>query len=222
MAEGFSSRYGARPLRRAVQRWVEDTLAECMLDGFVSGGQSVELDVQEGHQVKVRYTHELPHAVPSHACCPERPFALPNGSITEPRDSPNVEPHASPPQTAFPSAIKRGSGRKNPLLKRCPESTRERCEGPLWYIHAGSCVCSAQLPFRCYRLSQTDLTQKGARWTSPLLLVAIVSTRLLLSTSLLLPPDSHSRRTTSRLNDRADERRANDNGMEQNGWHPYR
>jgi len=78
VAEGFSSRYGARPLRRAVQRWVEDTLAECMLDGFVRGGQSVELDVQEGHQVKVRYTHELPHAVPSHACCPERPFALPN------------------------------------------------------------------------------------------------------------------------------------------------
>lgn len=33
VAEGFSSRYGARPLRRAVQRWVEDTLAECMLDG---------------------------------------------------------------------------------------------------------------------------------------------------------------------------------------------
>jgi hypothetical protein len=56
VAEGFSERYGARPLRRAVQRWVEDTLAECMLNGFVGAGQSVELDVDGSQHVKVRNT----------------------------------------------------------------------------------------------------------------------------------------------------------------------
>lgn len=36
LAEGFSSAFGARPLRRAVQRLVEDVAAEALLAGFVS------------------------------------------------------------------------------------------------------------------------------------------------------------------------------------------
>ena len=52
--EGFSARFGARPLRRAVQRLVEDSLAECMLDGFAGEGDVITLDLAGGGDVVVR------------------------------------------------------------------------------------------------------------------------------------------------------------------------
>jgi len=41
---GYSATYGARPLRRAVQRLCEDAVAEAMLAGFVKAGEKLELD----------------------------------------------------------------------------------------------------------------------------------------------------------------------------------
>ena len=41
---GYSATYGARPLRRAVQRLCEDAVAEAMLDGFCGPGDKLELD----------------------------------------------------------------------------------------------------------------------------------------------------------------------------------
>jgi len=41
---GYSATYGARPLRRAVQRLCEDAVAEAMLGGFVQPGETLELD----------------------------------------------------------------------------------------------------------------------------------------------------------------------------------
>merc|ERR1719258_501678 len=41
---GYSATFGARPLRRAVQRLCEDAVAEAMLGGFVSAGETLELD----------------------------------------------------------------------------------------------------------------------------------------------------------------------------------
>lgn len=52
--EGFSPRFGARPLRRTVQRLVEDVVAECLLDGFVHEGDVLELDSFDGSGVRVR------------------------------------------------------------------------------------------------------------------------------------------------------------------------
>ena len=49
--EGFSSKYGARPLRRAVQRYVEDVLAECMLEGFAGPGSHIKLDIASPQRV---------------------------------------------------------------------------------------------------------------------------------------------------------------------------
>lgn len=43
--EGYDAQYGARPLRRAVQRLVEDVAAECLLDGFAAGGGALAFDV---------------------------------------------------------------------------------------------------------------------------------------------------------------------------------
>lgn len=42
-----SSVYGARPIRRAVQRYVEDTMAEAVVDGFVEEGDEVNLSLMK-------------------------------------------------------------------------------------------------------------------------------------------------------------------------------
>lgn len=45
---GYDPEYGARPLRRALQREVEDRLSESMLSGDIAKGSKVALDVQDG------------------------------------------------------------------------------------------------------------------------------------------------------------------------------
>ncbi len=46
--DGYDPKYGARPLRRLIQRTVEDTLSEELLQGHVSLGQEVKLTVTDG------------------------------------------------------------------------------------------------------------------------------------------------------------------------------
>ena len=47
--EGFDPKYGARPLRRAIQSKVEDAVAERMLDGTLHQGDVAKLTVEEDH-----------------------------------------------------------------------------------------------------------------------------------------------------------------------------
>jgi ATP-dependent Clp protease ATP-binding subunit ClpC len=49
--EGFDLEYGARPLRRAIQKHVEDRLSEELLRGTIEKGQKVVLDVTDGEFV---------------------------------------------------------------------------------------------------------------------------------------------------------------------------
>ncbi|MED4030176.1 ATP-dependent protease ATP-binding subunit ClpC [Priestia megaterium] len=49
--EGFDPEYGARPLRRAIQKHIEDRLSEELLKGVVQKGQKVTLDVEKGEFV---------------------------------------------------------------------------------------------------------------------------------------------------------------------------
>ena len=44
--EGFDPKYGARPLRRAIQSQVEDAVAERMLDGTLKAGDTAKLTVE--------------------------------------------------------------------------------------------------------------------------------------------------------------------------------
>ena len=46
--EGFDPKFGARPLRRLIQRTVEDTLSEAVLEGKIALGQAVRLTVRDG------------------------------------------------------------------------------------------------------------------------------------------------------------------------------
>ncbi len=49
--EGFDPQYGARPLRRAIQRLVEDPLSDDMLRGKFSAGDEIVLDARDGRVV---------------------------------------------------------------------------------------------------------------------------------------------------------------------------
>ncbi|MEO0947964.1 MAG: AAA family ATPase, partial [Cyanobacteria bacterium J06641_5] len=51
--EGFNPSYGARPLRRAIMRLLEDVLAEEILSGRVKEGMAAIVDIGEDGQVKV-------------------------------------------------------------------------------------------------------------------------------------------------------------------------
>jgi ATP-dependent Clp protease ATP-binding subunit ClpC len=52
--EGFDPAYGARPLRRAIQRHIEDRLSEELLKGNISKGDTVNIDSEEGQLVVKR------------------------------------------------------------------------------------------------------------------------------------------------------------------------
>ena len=49
--EGYDPEYGARPLRRAIQKHIEDRLSEELLKGTVLTGQNVIIDVVDGEFV---------------------------------------------------------------------------------------------------------------------------------------------------------------------------
>ena len=53
--EGYNPAYGARPLRRAVMRLLEDSLAEEVLSGRVKDGDHAEVDVDDNKKVVVRH-----------------------------------------------------------------------------------------------------------------------------------------------------------------------
>jgi ATP-dependent Clp protease ATP-binding subunit ClpB len=45
---GYDPVYGARPLKRAVQRYVQDPLAEMLLEGNLPDGSTLKLDEGDG------------------------------------------------------------------------------------------------------------------------------------------------------------------------------
>ncbi|RZO14818.1 ATP-dependent Clp protease ATP-binding subunit [Synechococcus sp. UW105] len=62
--EGFNPAYGARPLRRAVMRLLEDSLAEEVLSGRIKDGDCVEVDVDADKKVVVRHRNAATPVTP--------------------------------------------------------------------------------------------------------------------------------------------------------------
>ncbi len=60
--EGYNPAYGARPLRRAVMRLLEDSLAEEVLSGRIKDGDHAEVDVDENKKVVVRHKGQVESA----------------------------------------------------------------------------------------------------------------------------------------------------------------
>ena len=56
--EGFDPKYGARPMRRAIQRMVEDKLADMLLEGSISSGDHVSLTAEDKYDGEKK-VHEL-------------------------------------------------------------------------------------------------------------------------------------------------------------------
>ncbi len=51
LREGFDEEYGARPLRRAIQNYVDDALADALMAGTITSGHTARLVVQDGQVV---------------------------------------------------------------------------------------------------------------------------------------------------------------------------
>ena len=60
--EGFDPVYGARPLRRAVERHIENVVAKRILAGEYEDGDAILVDVEENVLTFTRETHELASA----------------------------------------------------------------------------------------------------------------------------------------------------------------
>jgi ATP-dependent Clp protease ATP-binding subunit ClpC len=54
LQEGYNPSYGARPLRRAIVRLLEDSLAEAILSGQIAEGDTAIVDVDDDGQVRVQ------------------------------------------------------------------------------------------------------------------------------------------------------------------------
>ena len=67
--DGYDPKYGARPLRRLIQRTVEDTLSEALLEGRVTLGEPVRLGIRGGEIVirEQKKTQEGPSGIPEGA-----------------------------------------------------------------------------------------------------------------------------------------------------------
>ena len=70
--EGYNPSYGARPLRRAVMRLLEDSLAEEFLNGTIKEGDHALVDIDEQKKVVVRRQSK---AVDTEEALPEAPEA---------------------------------------------------------------------------------------------------------------------------------------------------
>ena len=62
--EGYNPAYGARPLRRAVMRLLEDSLAEEVLTGRIKEGDSAEVDIDHDKKVVVRHLNATTPVTP--------------------------------------------------------------------------------------------------------------------------------------------------------------
>ena len=60
--KGYDKKYGARPLRRALQKYIEDELAEAMLDNKFHFGATATADFdEESQKLKFEFTEGIPH-----------------------------------------------------------------------------------------------------------------------------------------------------------------
>jgi len=67
IAKGYSDDYGARPLRRAIERYIEDPLAEHLLRSSHAAGQPVQVHVAENGETLTFDQNPVAEPVPTGA-----------------------------------------------------------------------------------------------------------------------------------------------------------
>ena len=45
--KGYDDKFGARPLKRAIERFLEDSLAEAILEGSIKRGEKIKVSLNE-------------------------------------------------------------------------------------------------------------------------------------------------------------------------------
>jgi len=59
--KGFDKQYGARPLKRAIQKYVEDVLAEEIINGNITQNDAITMDLDAKNQtLKVKIKNSKP------------------------------------------------------------------------------------------------------------------------------------------------------------------
>jgi ATP-dependent Clp protease ATP-binding subunit ClpC len=56
--KGFDKQFGARPLKRAIQKYVEDSLAEEIITSKIGSGDEIFMDIEEGAQELTVQVHK--------------------------------------------------------------------------------------------------------------------------------------------------------------------
>ena len=57
---GYQPEFGARPMRRVIQREVDNELSRRLLDGQINPGQNVVVDVEDGHLTFIPHEQQVP------------------------------------------------------------------------------------------------------------------------------------------------------------------
>lgn len=65
-SQGFDPEYGARPLKRAIQKYVEDALAEEIITSKVAVGDTIFIDLNTDAQELTVNVHKSEKKKPSH------------------------------------------------------------------------------------------------------------------------------------------------------------
>ena len=63
--KGFDKQYGARPLKRAIQKYIEDSLAEEIVNSKLEEGDSIFMDLDESKEeltIKIKKAEKSPEA----------------------------------------------------------------------------------------------------------------------------------------------------------------
>ena len=55
-SKGYDMQYGARPLKRSVQTYVEDGIAELLVNGNLSENATIQVDVDEVNEGKLTFS----------------------------------------------------------------------------------------------------------------------------------------------------------------------
>jgi ATP-dependent Clp protease ATP-binding subunit ClpC len=87
--KGYDPAYGARPLRRAIQKYVEDPMAEAILTADLSAGAKMTVDHKKGEELLSFKTRKATRARAAAAVAP-----APTPAATEP--APEPAPAAEP------------------------------------------------------------------------------------------------------------------------------
>ena len=91
--KGFDQQYGARPLKRALQKYLEDDMADMIMDSRLQLGDTIVVDFDPDKQeIKMDVRHPDTDALPSPDEAKEPSETAPSAESTEAQDTPDSEP----------------------------------------------------------------------------------------------------------------------------------